>query len=292
MQNTALDNNLLNNALNNWMSTTPGIDNLSLHRLTLPGTHNAGCDWKASYALIPGAHWVACQHTSFYDQLNNGARALDIRLVFNSKGEGLGKLQIQHNGFLSSRTLGNLVTDVERFLKDNPDEFIVLDFHELKGGDQPFDFAWFNKMILHFLRDRLIPARNRYSSLGQLKEISPSQRVVVHADWHHDLDFEWFNDQIEHAWIGTQTPSASDLQKYIAEVMASPPSPYRPWSLSATSFALLGGPVDIHSALDNWFDPAKSDWLLKCNIVNVDFIEESRLVSFCRIANMIKSGHL
>ncbi len=292
MESMEIKSTLGNNALNNWMATTPGIEDLPLYKLALPGTHNAGCDWQASYALIPGAHWVACQHKSFHQQLNNGARALDIRLVLTNKGDGIDKLRIQHNGFLSSRTLGDLVTDINRFLSENPDEFIVLDFHELKGGDQPFDFAWFNKLMMHFLRDRIIPAKNRYSSLRQLKDISRTQRVLMHADWHHDLDFEWFNDQIEHAWIGTQTPSASDLQKYITKVMEFPPSSYRPWSLSATSYSALGGPVDIHTHLDKWFDPANSDWLLKCNIVNVDFIEESQLVSFCRTANLIKARRL
>ena len=37
-----------------WMADAPDIDNLSLFEMTLPGAHNAGCDWDASYALIPG----------------------------------------------------------------------------------------------------------------------------------------------------------------------------------------------------------------------------------------------
>lgn len=288
-----MDSKTLDNyTLKNWMAATPAIDNLSLNQLTLPGTHNAGCDWQASYALVPGAHYLACQHNSFYEQLNNGARALDIRMVYDSKGEGLGKMRMQHDGYLSSRVFGGLITDLQRFLLENPDEFIVLDFHELKDGDQPFDFVWFNKTMTHFLRDRIIPPRNRHLSLGRLKDISPSQRVLVHANWHRDLDLQWFNQEVEHYWIGTQTPSASDLQKYIEKVLAYPPPSYYPWSLSATSYSLWGGPVDIHSDLDKWFDPANSDWLLKCNIVNVDFIEESRLVSFCRTANLLKARQL
>lgn len=280
------------NALNNWMSSTPAIDSLALHELTLPGTHNAGCDWQASYALVPGRHWVACQHKPFYDQLNHGARALDLRLTYDHEGDGLAKYRIQHNGFLSSRTFGHLLADVERFLTENPDEFIVFDFHEMKDGAQPFDFAWFNKIFLKFLGDRIIPVDNRHLSLRQLKSISPKQRILVHAGRHLDLDSEWFCDKVEHAWIGTQTPSAKDIQTFIGKVLASPPSSRRPWSLSATSYAALGGPVDIHSDLDSWFDPAKSDWLRKCNIVNVDFIEETRLVEFCRAANLLKVGQL
>jgi 1-phosphatidylinositol phosphodiesterase len=286
-----MNSRMLNNyAPENWMESTPGIDNLTLHTLALPGTHNAGCDWQASYALIPGRHWVACQHKSFYDQLKNGARALDLRWTYNHRSEGVEKYRIQHNGFLSSRTLGHLQTDVIRFLSENPDEFIIFDFHEMKDGDQAFDFVWFNKVFLHLLANRIIPSNNSHLSLRQLKDISPTQRILVHATRHHELNREWFCDKIEHAWIGTQTPSANDVKAFIGEVLAAPPSSYRPWSLSATSYTALGGPVDIHADLDLWFDPDKSDWLRRCNIVNIDFIEESKLVRFCRTANLIKSG--
>lgn len=36
----------------NWMSTTPDIDSLNICELTLPGTHNAGSDWRATYPLL------------------------------------------------------------------------------------------------------------------------------------------------------------------------------------------------------------------------------------------------
>jgi 1-phosphatidylinositol phosphodiesterase len=36
------------------------------------------------------------------------------------------------------------------------------------------------------------------------------------------------------------------------------------------------------------FDPQTSDWARKCNIINVDFIEESQIVNFCRVVNLLK----
>jgi len=278
-----------NYALTNWMSANTAIDILPLYKLSLPGTHNAGCDWKASYALIPGAHWVACQHKSFYDQLINGARALDLRLTYQNSGMELNKFRFQHNGFLSSRSVVHLITDIERFLAEYPDEFIVLDFHEMKDGDRPFDFAWFNHMFIKLLGNRIIPASNSGLNLQQLKSISRTQRILIHAPQHHELDRKYFNPKLHHQWIGTQTPSASDLQKFIATTMSSPPFRYAPWSLSATSYAALGGPVDIHTELDRWFDPANSDWLQNCNVVNVDFFEETRLVAFCISTNLSKA---
>ncbi|MGL6244387.1 phospholipase [Pseudomonas sp.] len=275
--------------LKNWMAATPTIDTLSLNELTLPGTHNAGCDWKASWPLIPGAHWLACQHDSFYSQLRNGSRALDIRLTYDADAPGLGKFRLHHNDFLNSRTLGHLVTDVENFLTENPDEFIILDFHDL--SDDAFDFRYFNNMITHFLGHRIIPGKNRSLSLRQLKQISSLQRILVAAPWSSALDRNMFIEPIEHQWSGNGIISATELEQYVKKVLLYPPGTWAPWSLSATSYSALGGPVDIHDKLDVWFDPSKSNWAMLCNIINVDFIEESKIVSYCRTANLSKAAN-
>ena len=272
---------------NNWMSATPAIDTLSLTELTLPGTHNAGSDWKASWPLIP-AHWLACQHESFYAQLNHGSRALDIRLTYDADAPGLGKFRIHHNGYRNNRTLGNLVTDVNDFLKENPNEFIILDFHELSGD--PFDFVYFNNMMKLFLGDRMIPSKNLPLNLRQLKDISTTQRVLVAAPQHMALDHNVFIREIEHKWSGSGITHIADLEKHITQVLKYPQGTWALWSLSATSYSALGGPVDIHETLDAWFAPEKSDWASKCNIINVDFMEESNIVSYCRSVNLVKAS--
>jgi 1-phosphatidylinositol phosphodiesterase len=275
-------------ALNNWMSATPAIDTLSMSQLTLPGSHNAGSDWKASWPLIPGAHWLACQHDSFHTQLKHGARALDIRLMYEADAPGLGKFRIHHNGYRNDRTLGHLVTDVRSFLVENPNEFVILDFHELQGDE--FDFVYFNNMVVHFLGARIIPTQNRSMSLAQLKKISPLQRILVAAPWHRALDKNVFFEQIEHKWSGNGITNTAELEKHIIDVLKYPPGTWAPWSLSATSYTALGGPVDIHEKLDAWFDPTKSNWAQQCSIINVDFIDESRLVSYCRMVNLTKAS--
>ena len=284
-----MDNFVQNNyTLNNWMAATPAIDTLSLCELTLPGTHNAGSDWKASWPLIPGAHWLACQHESFYAQLSRGSRALDIRLMYDADAQGLGKFCIHHNGYRNGRTLGHLVTDVEKFLRDNPNEFIILDFHELK--EDQIDFANFNSMMMLFLGHRLIPGKNQSLSLHQLKKISSVQRILVAAPWRAALDQNVFVREIEHKWSGSSITDTAQLEMHIINVLKYPPGKWAPWSLSATSYSGLGGPVDIHDELNSWFDPKKSDWASKCNIINVDFIEESNIVSYCRTVNLTKAS--
>lgn len=279
-----------NDANNNWMAATPSIDALSICELTLPGTHNAGSDWQASYPLLgPPRHWLACQHNTFHTQLHHGSRVLDIRLIYEPEAEGLGKFRAHHNGHRNSRTLGNLITDVNDFLRKNPDEFIILDFHSLDGEN--FDYDYFNKVMIHLLGDRLIPSSNLPLSLRKLKQVSSEQRVFAAAKSHWQLDRSVFINQVHHKWTGNGITGIDDLKKYIEGVLQAPPGTWAPWSLSATSYSALGGPVDIHDPLNEWFDPTTDDWAMKCNIINVDFIEESKIVSYCRAANLTKARH-
>ncbi|MBV4458286.1 phospholipase [Pseudomonas sp. COR58] len=280
---------------NAWMANTPSIDTLSLFELSLPGTHNAGSDWRASYPFFgPPAHWLACQHDRFYRQLCHGSRVLDIRLKTDSKASGLEQFRIHHNDFPNSRRLGDLINDVKNFLDENPDEFIILDFHQTDGDgdDNNFNYKYFNSAMIQLLGHRLIPATNANLSLGILKRLSDKQRVLAAVRRHPDIDRSVFIDQIEHKWSGIGDTNVKELHQHITDVLKSPPGKWHPWSLSATSYSVLGGPVDIHDELNAWFDPDTSDWAWQCNIINVDFIEETRIVDYCRTMNLIKADHL
>lgn len=274
--------------LHRWMSATPEIDNLSLFDLTLPGTHNAGCDGNASYALIPGKNWTACQDVTFYSQLNLGSRALDVRLEYHSKAKDFSQFRFQHSGFLSSRNLGDLLRDLNKFLGENPDEFIILDFHELKPGDSAFNFTKFKELMIQHLGDRMIPSYNMYKSLAALK-LHPLQRVYVAASLPWDIADDRFQQRIPHHWHGGNLVSTNDLYKFVAEVVSQQWIRRDLWSLSATTFT-LGGPQRILGELDDWFSPAKSDWAKKCNIINFDFIKDSNIVFHCQSANIEKAN--
>ncbi|SCZ39414.1 MULTISPECIES: phospholipase [Pseudomonas] len=282
--NNFLDNNF---ELHNWMAATPAIDDLSLTEMTLPGAHNAGCDREASYAVPLAETWIACQDVPIYAQLNRGARALDLRLGYYAKADDMKKFQFQHSGYLSSRHLGDLVIEIESFLERNRDEFIILDFHELNKGSDEFDYQLFNDTLLKKLGDRIIPVENRHLALHELKAASPLQRLLVAAPYHHQLDRRYFCDRIPHSWINKEMVSVDDLYQYIKSVMKAPPGG-RPWSLSATCYGIIG-PLRILDELDNWFDPDKTEWAQRCSIINFDFIKNSRIVSFCRTANLAKA---
>lgn len=275
--------------LHDWMSNIPVIDRLTLGELILPGAHNAGSDKKGNYMFPPAVHWAACQNNSFYYQLINGARALDLRLDYEFSYIGDSSFYFHHNGTRSYRELSQLTQDVNRFLNENPDELIILDFHKLDHGNKPFNFKRFGNRLLDSLKERIIPSSNSHKTLGELKRLSRTQRVLVAADWHPDLQAEAFSDNVPHKWSGSSLTDASELKAHITNVMNNPPSDYRPWSLSATAYVALGGPVDIQDELNEWFD-VKNKWIHNCSIINVDFFEESNLVLNCREANIIKAN--
>jgi len=287
MQDSTVNNIDNNFETRTWMAATPAINMLSISELTLPGTHNAGSDWLASYPFYVPRYYVACQHASFYSQLLNGARALDLRLIYDEKAEGARQFQAHHGGVRSSRTLHDLIIDIESFLQLCPDEFIVLDFHELDGNN--FDYEQFNKTMIQLLGHRLIPSKNLPLSLHQLKQASSQQRVFAAAKSHWQLDYHVFNNYISHKWSGIDRTDPNELKQFIERVMQVPPGSWAPWSLSATSYTARRGPARIPQELNAWFDPAKSDWAMKCNIINVDFIEDSRIVSYCRTVNLEKA---
>src|SRR5438128_402089 len=124
-----------------WMSETLYMDNLSIGDVVWPGTHNAGVDYDFSYPYLTlGENWFVCQRGPFIQQLNEGARALDLRFYSNEHWVGVKKFETFH-GPATGRSLSELIRTLNFFLDENPDEFILLDMHELMGTKrQSFDF--------------------------------------------------------------------------------------------------------------------------------------------------------
>jgi 1-phosphatidylinositol phosphodiesterase len=272
------------------MSNTPNIDKLTMGELILPGAHNSGSDDKGNYVFGPAKHWAVCQNDSFYYQLVNGARALDLRLEFdlnNTPSDSF--FYFHHNGTRSYRELSQLVRDADRFLQENPDEFIIFDFHKLERGNRSFHFQEFSDRLVKSFAHRIIPTYNSNKTLGDLKKASRTQRVLLAAGWQPDLHRESFSRPIEHKWSGSSITNTQTLNAHIENVLKSSPSSTYPWSLSATAYTVAGGPVDIQKELNEWFDVSKP-WIHKCSIINADFFEESNLVAHCRMANAIKAN--
>jgi 1-phosphatidylinositol phosphodiesterase len=275
-----------------WMSETKYIDRLTMGEITWPGTHNAGVDYDFSYPphIAAISNWVVCQDGPFIQQLNEGARALDLRFHSDEHWLGVKKFHTFH-GPATGRSLSELIRSLDFFLDENPNEFILLDMHELTGlNDRVFDYKGFNNVILEALESRLIPERNKYLTLDQLKKASDKQRIVLATDRHPDMNNLIFWPKIKHKWAGNNITSPEELKQHIARTLESPPSGVMPWSLSATSYGELAGVKRITRELNEWFGP-ESAWAPKCSIINVDFFGDSSLIDYCREVNMIKGRY-
>ncbi|MDN4546232.1 phospholipase [Pseudomonas sp. C32] len=272
----------------NWMAASPAIDNLTLMELVWPGAHNAGMDYDFPYLphLQPFQGWFVCQEGPFIQQLNEGVRALDLRFLSDEHWLGIRKFHTFHGyEMLTGRSLAELFKSLSFFLNENPDEFVILDIHELQGRDErQFDYQGFHDAIISELGTRLIPKKNRYLTLGELKKTSSLQRVVLACDWHPDLDSPLYWPKINHRWSRSDVTSPEALRHFIQHTLTSPPDEDLLWSLSATSYTKSIGVMRLTQELNDWFGP-NSGWAPKCSIINADYIGDTQLVAYCREIN-------
>jgi 1-phosphatidylinositol phosphodiesterase len=274
-----------------WMSNVLDIGRLKLTDIVWPGTHNAGMDKKApNYEVVVG-NWTTCQNDSFAWQLANGARAFDIRLGCTA-GPQVPVYYFHHNGFQSHRILDELIDAVTTFLTQNPDEFIVLDFHQLGDASKPFDYQQLNGLLMRRLGSRLIPYSDAFATIEQLKRASSRRRIVMAAHAKPGLNSEYFWPLIPHKWNGKAFSDLSDLQSHIETTLARAPYETFLWSLPATCYSLLNGPQHIKNQINDWFHPTR-DWVTKCSIISTDFFDEADIVRYCWGATSMKAvyGH-
>lgn len=153
-----------------WMDALP--DDLSLREIVLPGTH----DSATKYCQL--AFFSKCQALSVQEQLEAGARFLDIRLGFGEADEqGAPQLKLMH-GFVNCRTgampwsqtlyLEQVLAECDAFLEEHPSETVIFAVkHE--HGTEPT--AEFETALLHVLKQN--PSRrlltDRIPSLGQAR---------------------------------------------------------------------------------------------------------------------------
>jgi 1-phosphatidylinositol phosphodiesterase len=270
-----------------WMSNALEIGRLRLTDIVWPGTHNAGMDKKApNYEVVLG-NWTTCQNDSFAWQLANGARAFDIRLGCTA-GPVVPVFYFHHNGYQSHRILDELIDAVTTFLDRNPDEFIVLDFHQLGDAAKPFDYQQFNDFLMRSLGSRLIRPSDALSTVEQLKRASSQRRIVMAAQTKPGLDREYFWPYIPHKWNGKVFTDTSDLQSHIQTTLVGAPYDTFLWSLPATCYSLLGGPQHIKNQINDWFHTTR-DWVTRCSIISTDFFDEADIVRYCWSATSMKA---
>lgn len=128
----------------NWMADIDGKTMLSA--ISIPGTH----DTCTQYV---GLRYVfQCQNTSVAEQLEDGYRYMDMRLVLDGEGEEQ-TLILKHNFskckksnalFAKALTLSDVLRDVYAFLEENPTETVIMCMKAENGKD---DVAEVQKLL-------------------------------------------------------------------------------------------------------------------------------------------------
>ena len=102
--------------LSTWMTDLgSSLDNLKLHQLSLPSTHNAGMDKKGIGGPVEG--WVTCQSDTFPFQISQGARVFDLRVNARVYNGTLYGFDFFHGPFSSNRSVLGLIKDCNEFFK-------------------------------------------------------------------------------------------------------------------------------------------------------------------------------
>lgn len=269
--------------LSRWMSESyEYIQHLTLRVLSLPGAHNSGMDKKARFSDL----WRTCQYDSFRYQMDNGIRVMDIRLAYYAGRPGWhGEKYAHFHDISSGRNFHDTVMAIEAFLEKNPDEFIIVDIHEIKPAHSvPVPYHELAEYIHNRFKNTLLPYSASTLTLAQLAKNYPGRKLIIAATYELSAK-DWVWPKVEHQWIGQSLVSAADLGRFIDRVIESPPS-YGLWSMSATGYSVIG-PTNLAGELDRWY-AAKSPYQMKSNIINIDWFDASRLVRNCIESNIEK----
>lgn len=127
--------------LKHWMgSLRPVIGDLPLNNFYLPGSHNSGT-WDMKNKLI--THWTQAQTINIREQLEQGARVIDIR---SGDIGAQSRLEDQfifiHNKFESNIREWDGLIMVRDFVDTHPEEIVIIDIHTMKKlGEGYYDFG-------------------------------------------------------------------------------------------------------------------------------------------------------
>lgn len=137
-----------------WMKHYP--DSTQLIHMNIPGTHDSST-WNYSQAtqnsllhitavdgVVPApAAIYRCQEKSYFDMLNDGIRAFDIRYSFDATNSSL---VVYHSAALQSETalLEDIMFGFYQWLEEHPSETLLLSFSEL---NQALSVAVFERSL-------------------------------------------------------------------------------------------------------------------------------------------------
>lgn len=179
----------------NWMSGL-NPEKTRIHQIVWPGTHDSATnEIGIPFVTRPFAQ---CQSLSIYQQLQTGARVLDIRVQEDRR--------VCH-GILLCYNVDVVINDVKKFLQETQSEIIILEIRTEFGHDDPPDF---DKYLEDQLGEYLIHQDDQVFG-KTIAELLPKRVICV---WKPRKSAQpkaggplWGSGHLKDNWIDTDLPA-------------------------------------------------------------------------------------
>lgn len=301
---------------NNWMEQLGNaIGPVKLRNLFIPGSHDSGSyNITANSGIgpddgIPGwlqpfingsdtlrqiaAGWAAAQGQNVYQQLNNGIRYLDLRAA--TRGSEIWLL----HGFYSVN-VDDVLQDVARFVSENRQEIIILDFNHFYSFDSDSYLKLANKLKATFSSNIIprnfdnkgdylnITVNDIWAKNGQILVLFDDESTVNSCPWlwseYVDIYSPYYADTTVNGLIADlDTRGHTSHSSFY----------YLHGQLTPDTGMIIAGEFKSPSNLKELAassNPSFMQWLTKnynpaINIMATDWVSETDLVSFAILVN-------
>lgn len=275
------------NERSSWMYRYRGnrsIGSLPIGEAVLPGTHNSGMDKKAP--MTPSSETT--QDVPVYEQLMAGIRVLDLRVEFFAGVSNPRRFSIYHSTNNGRTVEVDVLDALLRYRRsagaDN--EIIILNFHLFRRFTDAAHDELAN-LIERKLGHSIVPVSCRTASVSQLWALNKNTVIA----YNHGRRPRLFWEGVEQRWIGSNTPSNSQMAKFIREVGQESKTFGALKSVQAAYYSLpFFTPKDLSQDLMGWFAAGNSASPIQGHyIINTDWSLRQRLVDNVIFANGVRA---
>ncbi|KAL3318621.1 hypothetical protein Ciccas_002711 [Cichlidogyrus casuarinus] len=187
-----------------WMTMLPlELKESPLTDVAIPGSHdsfsyciNRMCampseeDESGCFKFIPKvvSNWSKTQMASFEQQLLAGIRYFDLRVRRDSRDNLFYFVHVQYSGLVRDQ-----LSQMLQFLKNNPEEVIILDFNHIYGFNCDQDYRQFYKLVTILFHDaqvRIFPwnSPSNWGQVPSLKKVcSEKCQILILVQRHYNI---------------------------------------------------------------------------------------------------------
>ncbi len=168
--------------------------------------------WTLHISLIPHAEYIhsfsKTQGKSIYEQLHNGVRYIDMRVLYDDN-----HLYLIH--VLKGPSVFRVIDDVNKYLRENPYEIVILDFNHFytqNGSGSKIPDEWNRKLyskIIRTLGDLMIPPPTDVNTLTMNGIWASGKQVIILYDQAPPDDIDatdfWPYSKQRSTWLDQQS---------------------------------------------------------------------------------------